>query len=145
MDQRKRARIPYGYTIKNGEAVISPEESGQLLKYYELFLSGLSMAEAAREAGLPYSQKALPNLLSRKEYLGTDFYPPLVKEEYQRKLILEWEARKGENPRQPKERKQKRVRIYTDFYFENVATQVANTVEYLTALYLGIKPKVNHL
>lgn len=144
MDQRKRARIPYGYKIVNGEAQIDEEESDRLLNYFSLYFDGgLSMSEAAREAGLPYCSRSLPRLFSRKEYSGTDFYPPLVTEEYQKQLLKEFNRRKNDSPFRPQGRKKKEVRIYTDFYYEGLdaGNIIKNTVDYLTALYLAIKPK----
>ena len=49
-DFRAKARIPFGYRIVDGKAQIDPVESAQLKKYFSLYLGGLSMAEAAKEA-----------------------------------------------------------------------------------------------
>ena len=145
MDQRNRARIPYGYEITEGRAEIDEEEAQKLFLFYRKYLEGSSMSEAAREALLPYCQTSLRHLLSRKEYVGTDFYPPLVSKEYQERLISEWNRRKGEKPRQSKARRKRRgVPIYTEFFFTSPINiqkiDLENPIEYLTELYQRIMP-----
>ena len=71
-DFRKKARIPFGYRIIDGAAQVDPVESAQLKKYFSLYLSGLSMVEAAAEAGLECSKSTYRNILNRKEYTGTE-------------------------------------------------------------------------
>ena len=141
-DLRSRAKVPYGYRIVEGKAVIDPEEAGRLKKYFEGYLSGLPMTGAARMAQLPYTRTNLPHLFSRKEYLGTDFYPPLISKEYQEKLVTEWKKRKDESPRKPENIVRKAVRIYTNFQVvipeEEDVPQ--STVEYLAILYRRIIP-----
>lgn len=114
-DFRARARIPFGYRIVDGKAQIDPAESFKLKKYFSLYLEGFSMAEAAHEAGLQCSATTFRNLLKRKEYSGTDYYPAIITPEYQEQLTSEWERRKGESPRKMKEYVPKGVRIYTQF------------------------------
>ena len=113
-DLRQRARIPYGYRIVDGKAVVDPAEAAVLKKYFDSYLSGLSMVEAGREAGLDCSGTTYGNILKRKEYAGTDYYPAIISEETQREILAERERRLTERkPRKPAPPKS--VRIYTDF------------------------------
>lgn len=114
-DFRAKARIPFGYRIVDGKAQINDAEARQLKKYFSLYLDGATMAEAARKAGIQCSPTTFRNLLKRKEYCGTDYYPAIISSDYQRELESEWERRKGQTVRQPRERIPKGVRIYTDF------------------------------
>ena len=129
-DLRHNARIPFGYEIVGGKAVINTTTATQLKQYYELFLSGLTMAESARQAGILCSSTTYPNLFKRKEYTGTDYYPAIITKEYQAMLIAEWKERKSQrpeyNPPAPKG-----VRIYTDF------KAVASSVGRAQARYAG--------
>ena len=140
-DWRKRHRIPFGYRIVDGKAQIDPVESMQLKKYFDLYLDGSSMADAATEAGLQCSATTFRNLLKRKEYAGTDYYPAIITSEYQKKLVTEWVKRKGESPRQHKERILKGVRIYTDFRMVKKGTDSDDLVEQMNVLYQRIRPK----
>lgn len=43
---------PYGYRIENGKAVIDEAAAAQVQALYKNYLSGLSLTNAAKEAGL---------------------------------------------------------------------------------------------
>ena len=92
-------RIPFGYEIIDGKAVINEQKVKQLRLYFERYLSGQSMADAARVAHLPVSSSTYPHLFKRKEYCGTDYYPAVITKEYQAQLVAEWQRRKDEHPR----------------------------------------------
>ena len=141
-DFRAKARIPFGYRIVDGKAQIDPVESAQLKKYFSLYLGGLSMAEAAKEPGLQCSATTFRNLLKRKEYAGTDYYPAVISSDYQEKLIAEWERRRGQKPFRLKERIPKGVRIYTDFRIVKKGTDSDDLIEQMNVLYQRIRPRV---
>ena len=44
--------IPFGYTIQNGRAVVNEKEAIMIKKLFEVYLSGLSLSEAAQKAGI---------------------------------------------------------------------------------------------
>lgn len=146
-DFRAKARIPFGYRIVDGKAQINEAEARQLKKYFSLYLDGATMAEAAREAGIQCSPTTFRNLLRRKEYCGTDYYPAIISSDYQEGLESEWERRKGQTVRQPKGRIPKGVRVYTDFRMAKKGTELvgsADPVEQMNLLYQRIRPKVKH-
>ena len=43
---------PFGYRIENGKAVIDEAATAQIRDLYKNYLSGLSLTNAAKEAGL---------------------------------------------------------------------------------------------
>ena len=141
MDRRQYARVPFGYDIVNGSAVINEVNAAQLKLFFNVFMEGESMAEAARQAGLQCSTATYPHLFKRKEYCGTDYYPAIINTEYQQILIAEWERRKGQSPLRPKKRPRKGVQLYTEF---KLTTQHAirsdDPVEAASAFYLRIRP-----
>ena len=46
------AHIPYGYRIENGKAIIDKAKSEQIKLLFEAYLSGDSLANAAKKAGI---------------------------------------------------------------------------------------------
>ena len=66
----------YGYDIINGKAVVNQEEAANVVDLYEGYLEGLSMAKAG--AMIPRTQVSIGHMLENRQYLGTDFYPPIV-------------------------------------------------------------------
>lgn len=144
-DCRSRAKVPYGYRIEGGVAMIDPEEAGALKLYFQRYLEGLPMSQAAQEARLPCSATTLPHFFKRKEYLGTDFYPALITEEYQKRLITEYESRKGKQVRVAPTHPEKGVRLYKDFRLARMrAYEYGNPVDCAAALYQQVRPKTKH-
>lgn len=136
------SKIPFGYEIIGGKAYVNAQEAAQLKTYFRKYLEGLSMSAAAQEARLPFSSTTYPHLFKRKEYLGTDYYPALITEEYQRQLIDEWERRKEEAPRWSKKQPKKGVKIYTDFRLVRARSfEPEDPVDCAAALYQRIRPK----
>lgn len=69
---------PYGYRIENGKAVIDEKKSKQIRLLFEAYLSGDSLATAAKKAGIKAFHAGIGNILKNKRYLGDDFYPAIV-------------------------------------------------------------------
>lgn len=67
---------PFGYQIKNGKAVVDPEKRQQIRTVYASYLSGKSLMDAAKEAGLSMAHASAKRLLRNRTYLGTDFIHP---------------------------------------------------------------------
>lgn len=145
-DLRSRARVPYGYRIVDGRALTDSREVTALKQYFRDYLDGLPMSQAAKEAQLPCSQTALRYLFYKKEYIGTDFYPPIITEEYQKKLIAEYESRKGKQVRVAPTHPKKGVAIYKDFKLVRMrAYSLGDPVDCAAALYQRIRPKTKHM
>ena len=143
-------RTPYGYNIINGRAVIDEQKAEQLKLYFSGYLEGLSMADAARIARLPLSASTYSNLLKRKEYGGTDFYPAIIDPVYQEKLEQEWERRKEENSHRRRKPAEKGVRVYTEFRLVSTPTSTLSSTtttsasgspaDQIAVLYQRIRP-----
>lgn len=69
---------PYGYIIKNGKAIIDIEQANKIKKLYENYLSGMSLAKAAVEAGIETYHGTAKRLMENKHYLGDNFYPAII-------------------------------------------------------------------
>ena len=73
--------MPYGYRIKDGRAVICQEEASQVRRIYAGYLGGLSLVNAAEEAGLKMQHSTVKRILRNTHYLGDDFYPAIIDQE----------------------------------------------------------------
>jgi len=69
---------PYGYKIKNGKAVVDQEKSEKIKVLFEAYLSGDSLATAAKKAGIKAFHAGIGNMLKNKRYVGDDFYPAII-------------------------------------------------------------------
>ncbi len=72
------SRIPYGYRIENGTALVDPEQAEAIRRMMTLYLSGDSIPAAGKAAGIVLSPSALGALLGNRIYLGDKVYPPLI-------------------------------------------------------------------
>lgn len=72
---------PYGYRIENGMAVIDDAAAAQVRKLYKNYLSGLSLVNAAKEAGLDLLHSGAKRMMRNKHYLGDSFYPAIIDKE----------------------------------------------------------------
>lgn len=75
------AHIPYGYMIKNGRAVIDEEAANRVKKLFAAYLSGLSLMDAAQQAGIKRCHTSIARMLTCMRYLGDGFYPTLIDED----------------------------------------------------------------
>lgn len=69
---------PYGYRIENGIAVIDEAAAAQVQKLYKNYLSGLSLTNAAKEAGLDLLHSGAKRMMRNRHYLGDNFYPAII-------------------------------------------------------------------
>jgi len=74
----KMSHIPFGYIIQNGKAVVNEEEAVKIKKLFEAYLSGLSLAEAAKKAGIKRYHTSIARMLADKRYVEDKFYPPII-------------------------------------------------------------------
>lgn len=72
---------PYGYRIENGCAVIDEEAAEKIRRLYENYLAGMSLKQAATEAGIETYHSSAKRLMQNRHYLGDDFYPPIIDQE----------------------------------------------------------------
>ena len=73
--------IPYGYKIENGIAVVDQEAAARVKELYLIYLSGLSLSNAAKEAGIKGYHASIARILTNKRYLGDDHYPKIIDED----------------------------------------------------------------
>lgn len=83
------AHTPFGYQIENGKVVINKEELKQLQHLFQAYLSGLSLANVAKEAGIKRNHGGITRILTDERYLGTDIFPTLISKELFEKVTAE--------------------------------------------------------
>jgi len=81
-------KTPFGYTIQDGETMVSPQEADVVRSIFTHYLAGASYAKIAEElskGSVPYHQHTaqwnkhmVKRILENGKYLGTDVYPRLV-------------------------------------------------------------------
>lgn len=69
---------PYGYKIINGKAVIDETAAIQIQALYRNYLCGLSLTNAAKEAGLDLFHSGAKRMMLNRHYLGDSFYPTII-------------------------------------------------------------------
>lgn len=69
---------PFGYRIENGKTVIDEAAAAQVRDLYKNYLSGLSLTNAAKEAGLGLLHSGAKRMMLNRHYLGDDFYPSII-------------------------------------------------------------------
>lgn len=100
-----RGHTPYGYRIENGIAVVCEEQAAQIRKIYEGYLGGLSLRNAAKEAGITATHSSVKRLLQNPHYLGDDFYPAIIDREIFDAFEVERQRREEALGRDKRERK----------------------------------------
>jgi hypothetical protein len=87
------SHTPYGYRIENGKAVIDETSGEKVKELYSGYLAGLSLTNAAKEAGIDCYHATAGRLLRNRHYLGDDFYPPIIDEKTFEKAKVEKQRR----------------------------------------------------
>ena len=84
---------PYGYDIVGGAAVINKEQAAAIRQTCENYLSGMSMTQAARAAGINATHSVVKKLMLNPRYLGDDFYPAILTPEISQAVEAERQRR----------------------------------------------------
>ncbi len=72
------SHTPFGYRIENGKAVIDIEAAEQIKALFHSYLSGDSLATAAKKAGINTYHSGIGRMIRNTRYLGDEFYPPII-------------------------------------------------------------------
>ena len=84
---------PYGYDIVGGVAVVNEEQAAAIRQICENYLSGMSMTQAARAAGINMKHSGVKRLMLNPRYLGDDFYPAILTPEIAQAVEAERQRR----------------------------------------------------
>ena len=83
------SHIPFGYIIQNGKAVVNEKEAVQVKELFGAYLSGLSLTEAAKNAGIKRCHTSIARMLTDKRYVEDKFYPPIISRDTFEEVQLE--------------------------------------------------------
>jgi hypothetical protein len=72
------SHTPFGYRIENGKAAIDIEAAEQIKTLFDSYLSGDSLATAAKKAGITAFHAGIGRMLRNTRYLGDDYYPAII-------------------------------------------------------------------
>ena len=85
--------IPFGYHIKDGKAVIDKSAAEKIRLLYKNYLNGLSLENAAKEAGIDTYHGTAKRIMENRHYLGDDFYPAIIDTDTFTEAMLERKKR----------------------------------------------------
>jgi hypothetical protein len=72
------SHTPFGYRIENGKAVIDKEAAEQIKTLFQSYLSGDSLATAAKKAGIKAFHAGIGRMLQNIRYVGDEYYPAII-------------------------------------------------------------------
>lgn len=72
------SHTPYGYRIINGKALIDEQAAEQIKNLFQSYLTGDSLATAAKKAEIIAFHAGISRMLQNKRYLGDEYYPALI-------------------------------------------------------------------
>ncbi len=72
------SHTPFGYRIENGKAIIDKEAAEQIKTLFQSYLTGDSLATAAKKAGITAFHAGIGRMLRNKYYLGDEYYPAII-------------------------------------------------------------------
>ena len=71
-------RIPYGYKIEKGVALLQKEKALQIQQIFEEYLNGFGLQAIADKLHMNCSHTKIGRILDDAHYIGDDFYPAIV-------------------------------------------------------------------
>ena len=72
------SHTPFGYRIRKGKAVIDEPAAEKIRQLYKNYLTGMSLENAAKEAGIETYHGTVKRMMENRHYLGDDFYPAII-------------------------------------------------------------------
>jgi hypothetical protein len=72
------SHTPYGYRIINGKAVVDKQAAKQIKTLFQSYLSGDSLATAAKKADIKAFHAGISRILQNKCCLGDEYYPAII-------------------------------------------------------------------
>ena len=133
---------PYGYRIENGMAVIDDAAALQVQALYKNYLSGLSLTNAAKEAGLDLLHSGAKRMMRNNHYLGDDFYPTIIDKESFDAVELELNRRSTKLGRNDRYKAPPVKRPPTAFRLGDITENFDNPIRQAEYLYCLIESEV---
>ena len=133
------AHIPYGYQIKNGQAIIIEDQAEQIRSLYHAFLKGLSIDLAGKEAGIPLSRTAVGKILANRVYLGDEYYQKIIEGSLFERVQTERAGRLSSLSSSRRSSAPPAVPVQTSFILNRLPEKEGDPVSDAQLLYRSIK------
>ena len=133
---------PYGYRIENGKAVIDEDAATQVRELYKNYLSGLSLTNAAKEAGLDLLHSGAKRMMRNRHYLGDSFYPAIIDKESFDAVEAELGKRSSKLGREDRYKASPVKKTPTAFRLSDVTENYDNPIKQAEYLYSLIESEV---
>ena len=133
---------PYGYDIVGGMAVINEEQAVAIRQTCENYLSGMSMTQAAFEAGINMKHSGVKRLMLNPRYLGDEFYPAILTVETHRAVEAERQRRDALYKGKRYTREEVMIFIPTAFTMRKLSTRYKDPVKQAEYAYSLIESEV---
>ena len=69
---------PFGYRIENGKAVIEEQAAERIKALFQFYLTGDSLATAAKKADINTFHAGIGRMLQNRRYLSDAYYPAII-------------------------------------------------------------------
>ena len=106
--------VMYGYKIIDGKAVVDEQEAEVIINIFNGYISGMSLRDAAINAGKPMVHSMVKRIIRNFCYIGDDFYPAILSRQTFSKANAEL-IRRAEKHGSKKRMQQ--PPIHTEFFF----------------------------
>lgn len=133
---------PYGYDIVGGVAVVNEEQAAAIRQTCENYLSGMSMTQAARAAGINLKHSGVKRLMLNPRYLGDDYYPAILTPEIAQSVEAERQRRDALYKGKRYTREDVTVFIPTAFTMRKLSTRYKDPVKQAEYAYSLIESEV---
>lgn len=134
---------PYGYRIINGKAVIDEQAAVQIKTLFQSYLTGDSLATAAKKAEIIAFHAGISRMLQNKRYLGDEYYPAIIDPDTFTAAEAE-HIRRAEKLGRVREPKAKKEVVYpTAFRISEGTEQFDDPIQQAEYVYSLIETEVN--
>ena len=116
------SHTPFGYSIENGKAEINKEAAEQIKTLFQSYLSGDSLATAAKKAGITAFHAGIGRMLRNARYLGDEYYPAIIDLDTFQAVQAE-RIKRAEKPGRVREPEEKKEVVFTFAFHLNEGTQ----------------------
>ncbi|MDD4495973.1 MAG: recombinase [Eubacteriales bacterium] len=117
------SHTPFGYQIKNGKAVIDNEAAERIKTLFHSYLSGDSLATAAKKANIKAFHSGIGRILRNTRYLGDEYYPAIIDEDTFAATEAERIKRAEKLGRIHEQKEEVDINFPTDFYINEALQQ----------------------
>ena len=129
------SHTPFGYRIRKGKAVIDEPAAEKIRQLYKNYLTGMSLENAAKEAGIETYHGTVKRMMENRHYLGDDFYPAIIDVDTFTEAMLERQRRMKALGRTERIKSTTQRTAPVNFHFREITVFYDNPVKQAEYLY----------